>query len=198
MRLLCLLLLVPAAAAAQIADPSSSGRDLPEGHTPRGALRRALVAPGWGQIYNRQYIKLPLVYGGLGGFIGGALYHHREKVLYSRAYGFRFCEQQPNSADCLADPRTEFEGDYEKVLRRVFGENAANADLQASQIKAQRDILRRNRDLLLIGSGVFYALTVLDAYVSAHLMHFDVGEDLTVRAAPAGTSGLTATLALRF
>jgi hypothetical protein len=34
-------------------------------HSPRGALWRAAAAPGWGQLYNRQYYKIPFVYAGL-------------------------------------------------------------------------------------------------------------------------------------
>ena len=63
------------------------------------------------------------------------------------------------------------------------------------QFKAQRDNLRRNRDLLYFGIVFWYGLTVLDAFVSAHLLDFDVGEDLTVTFFPHPTaSGLTATL----
>ncbi len=49
---------------------------------------------------------------------------------------------------------------------------------------AQRDAFRRNRDLSILGIGIVWSLQVLDAYVSAHLLDFDVGEDLTFHVAP--------------
>ena len=63
------------------------------------------------------------------------------------------------------------------------------------QFRAQRDNLRRNRDLLYFGFVFWYGLSVLDAFVSAHLMDFDIGVDLTVALYPVpAASGLTATV----
>ena len=49
------------------------------------------------------------------------------------------------------------------------------------QLRTKRDQLRRNRDLLYLGTVIWYGLTLLDAYISAHLFDFDVSESLAVR-----------------
>lgn len=168
--LLALLLsagLTAACAHAQQASPPAAVSE--RAHSPRGALLRAAAAPGWGQIYNGQYLKLPFVYGGLGGAGYLTVLLTDEYVLYRRAA--RFAQGVSTSG--------RSEEAYQTLLAR-FGVES----IQASTLVAQRDNLRRNRDLSVLGVGLVYALTVLDAYVSAHLMDFDVGEDLTVGFAP--------------
>lgn len=144
-----------------------------EQHSPRGALWRAAVVPGWGQIYNRQYYKLPFVYAGLGGILASAIYNnerylaHRHALLYARdpiEYA-RYANDAAEFADIISAGQHE-------LLRPV------------------RDAYRRNRDLSYIGLGLFYALTVLDAYVNAHLLDFDVGEDLSVHLVPGMEGGV--------
>ena len=60
---------LPLPASAQ-ADTTTAPTRLAEDHSPNSALWRAAVVPGWGQLYNRHYLKIPLVYGGLAGFTG--------------------------------------------------------------------------------------------------------------------------------
>jgi hypothetical protein len=138
-----------------------------ESRTPDGALWRAVAAPGWGQIYNGQYYKLPFVYAGLSGLVASALYNNDRYLLYRHAYRY------------ANDP---------VAYARYAGEAAEFAQLIASGqealLRQQRDAYRRNRDLSYIGVGLFYALTVLDAYVNAHLLDFDVDEDLSIRLLP--------------
>lgn len=185
---LVLIGLLAAPAFAQHPTDTTAGaslriRRLPEDHSPRGALWRAFALPGWGQIYNRQYYKLPVVYLGLGGITATALYQNHRYLQYRHAYLY-------------ADPRLwndgvprypQYADDYRQVLR---GSGYADPDTPEvrgqvyNTLKQNRDILRRNRDLLYIGIGLFYGLTIVDAYVNAHLLDFDVGEDLTLSVYP--------------
>ena len=64
---------------------------------PNSALWRAAVVPGWGQLYNRQYLKIPLVYGGLAGFTAAALYTNDRYLLYRHAYLFTARENADGS-----------------------------------------------------------------------------------------------------
>ena len=58
----------------------------------------------------------------------------------------------------------------------------------ASTLRSERDRYRRNRDLARLGVVAVYGLSVLDAYVSAHLLDFNVDENLSLRLIPAPSS----------
>ncbi|SHK83911.1 DUF5683 domain-containing protein [Rhodothermus profundi] len=149
-------------------------------HSPNGALWRALVLPGWGQIYNRQYWKVPFVYAGLGGLAALAHFLNERYLLYRHAYLYAIApEQYPQYREAGERFRTVIE--------------AGRADL----LRLQRDRYRRNRDLTYIALGLWYGLTVLDAYVHAHLYDFDVSENLQVSVFP-GPNGTTMHLFWRF
>lgn len=173
--------------------------NLPEGHSPKGALLRAAVLPGWGQFYNRQYVKIPVVWAGLGAITVFALRQNSQYLTFRHAYLYAYYndpagERPPEYCDCYAD-------DYRKALSEIGVQIAEPDDEQeqrsrlAPTFRQYRDVFRRNRDLTYFGIGVVYGLTVLDAYVSAHLLDFDVGEDLTLSVTP-GLQGVSATLRL--
>lgn len=119
---------------------------------PKVALRRSLMFPGLGQVYNRSYWKLSIVYGALGTTVGFALLNHSRYAAANRAY------QATTSPDNTA-------GD--------------------ANLRAERDYYRRNRDLFFILTALGYALTAVESYVDAHLKHFDVSENLSLRVGPA-------------
>ena len=144
-------------------------------HSPRGALLRAASVPGWGQWYNRQYFKIPVVYTALGGLAGLMIYFNGEFKRADDAYQYAArLGEEPNAF-------AEFEDEY-----IAFGSPPA------SSLRTFRDGQRRNRDLSFIGIVLVYGLSLLDAYVNAHLSTFDVGDDLSVH-----TQGLSAPLSIR-
>jgi len=148
----------------------------PENHTPRRALWRAAALPGWGQVYNRQYLKLPFVYAGLGGIVYNAVRNQNRYRLYRRANQFAVGRDENPDGE---NPFAQYEPQYNEVLREI-GQGAS-----ANLIRQQRDAYQRQRNLMIVGTGVFYALTIVDAYVSAHLLTFDVGDDLSMQVHPA-------------
>jgi hypothetical protein len=148
-------------------------------HSPRGALWRAAAVPGWGQFYNRQYYKMPFVYAGLAGGAYAIYEMNRRYRLFRRANLFVVGEGDPN-------PYQDFRSEYERAADRLGA--SPGSDVSGRQLRRLRDKYRRWRDLAILGTGLFYALTVLDAYVSAHLLTFDVGEDLALRVRPTGGS----------
>ncbi len=174
-------------------------------HSPRNALWRAAAVPGWGQLYNRQYLKLPFVFAGFGA-LGARVYqaHHRYK-LFQRAHLYGIQERQVRNEERETNEYQRYEGQYQEVQDFV-GADPESDQWRLKELRNQRDRFRRKRDLSILGVGVFYALTVLDAYVSAHLLTFDVGETLSVRVRPATsrptvtptTSGMEMKLRLRF
>lgn len=146
-------------------------------HSPRGALWRSLAVPGWGQLYNQQYLKLPFVYAGFAALGARAYQAHRQYLLFKRAHLFG---RGPELADeGEPNPYRRYEEQFNEATDRLGG-------TRLGAMRDQRDQYRRQRNLSILGTGLFYALTVLDAYVSAHLLTFDVGEELTLRARPVG------------
>lgn len=186
---------IPAAAQPDsVRTEQLRARGYPENHTPRRALWRAAALPGWGQVYNRQYIKLPFVYAGLAGFIYNAIRNQNRYRLYRRAN--QFAVGQNEAEEEGSNPFAQYEPQYNEVLDEL------GQGVSANQIRQQRDAFQRQRNLMVIGTGAFYVLTIVDAYVSAHLLTFDVGDDLSVRmhpvVGPAGPMpGLRATWQLR-
>ncbi len=177
-------LILPTAAQA---DTTATERRILDPPSPRGALWRAAAVPGWGQLYNRQYLKIPVVYAGLAGFATAALLVNRRYLLYRHA--FLFIARQENGEPVFP----EYADDHARLLADLGlppeaelseAEIANRRARLAPQFRAQRDNLRRNRDLLYFGIVFWYGLSMLDAFVSAHLLDFDVGEDLTVTLVP--------------
>ena len=161
-------------------------RGLPPDHRPRKALWRASALPGWGQYYNRQYIKIPFVVAGLGGLTAALIQTNSNLLLYRHAALFRLSQERGGE-----NAYPQFEDEYQEVIGDIGGE------VSSAALRRERDRFRRLRDLSAIGLGLYYGLTVIDAYVSAHLVTFDVGEDLSMQVAPT-YDGVAATLRMRF
>lgn len=145
-------------------------------HSPTGALWRSAAVPGWGQSYNQQHYKIPFIYAGLAA-LGYSIYAtNQEYVLFKRAHLFG---RGPELAEGDGNPYAQYQSQFEEVAARLGTE-------RLSVMREQRDQFRRRRNLSILGMGLFYALNVLDAYVSAHLLTFDVGETLGIRVRPIG------------
>lgn len=141
----------------------NTGADWPR---PNKAVLLSASFPGLGQVYNRSYWKLPLVYGALGACAFFIVRNQRNYAEFRDAYWARV-DDDPLTTDPYADRYTNAE-----TLREL------------------RNFYRRNRDFTIMLSVAAYLLNILDAYVDAHLKHFDVSDNLSLRldAAPAGRS----------
>ena len=198
--LLTIATLWAAGAPSAVAQPDSVRtqilveRGLPADHTPQKALWRAFAAPGWGQLYNRQYYKIPIVYAGLAGLTYSILYNHDQYKLFQRAHLYKISEERVASGQIPSNPYLSFRDQYRLVQRSV---SSFDAEIPARTLRSQRDRYRRWRDLSVVGTGLFYVLTVVDAYVSAHLLTFDVGDELSVRVVPS-PMGNSASIKLQF
>ena len=140
-------------------------------HSPRKATIYSAILPGLGQIYNRKYWKVPLVYGGfvtLGYFIN---FNNNEYTIYRQAYS-DIIDNDPNTNSFLKL----------KVNPSFLQPDRITQFTDA--LRAQKDYWRRNRDLVVIGTAVFYAINVIDASVDAHFFNFDIGDDLTINWVP--------------
>lgn len=139
---------------------------------PQKALWLALVIPGAGQIYNRKYWKLPIIYGGFVGCIYAMTWNNMMYKDYSQAY-----------LDIMdTDPTTE---SYNKFLHLGVKIDDSNKDRWIEVFKSRKDKYRRWRDLSFFVMVGVYALSVIDAYVDAELSQFDISKDLSLRVTPA-------------
>lgn len=128
---------------------------------PKKAGYLSAALPGLGQIYNKRYWKLPVIYGAFGTvgyFIG---WNNNKYQQYRNAYLLK----KSFPIDELDDPLA--------------------IEISEDNLKRGLDYYRRNRDLLMILLVGVYLIQVLDAHIDAHLMEFDVSEDLSFRIEPA-------------
>jgi len=139
---------------------------------PKRAMWLAIVLPGAGQIYNRKYWKLPLVYGGFVGCIYAMQWNNMMFRDYSKAY-----------QDIMdTDPTTQSYNQFLHLGTKITDENKAQYQ---SIFKSRKDRYRRWRDLSFFCLLGIYALSIVDAYVDASLSEFDISDDLTLRVEPA-------------
>ena len=139
---------------------------------PKRALWLALVLPGAGQISNRKYWKLPLVYGGFVGCVYAMRWNDQMYHDYSQAY-------LDISDD---DPNTQSYNQFLHLGKAITKENMATYQ---NLFKQRKDRYRRWRDLSFFCLLGVYALSVIDAYVDASLSEFDISNNLSLRVEPA-------------
>jgi len=144
-------------------------------HSPTRATLLSAVIPGLGQAYNKKYWKIPLVWLGLGGFGYFIVWNNDQYQFYRRNLIYEI-ENDP---------------DYPN-----------ETGLNQATLRSARDQYRRNRDQLVLYGILFYLVQVVDAHVDAHLIEFDVNQDLSVRLEPGyiplNTGGSQIGMSLKF
>jgi hypothetical protein len=139
--------------------------------------------PGLGQIYNRKYWKIPLVYAGFGALFYTVGFNSSNYKLYMKAYQ-DFTDAIPETNSYLkiikANPST-----YDPVL---FPSSYSPADASYYKDEMLRlvDYYKRYRDLSYIGIAGWYLLSILDANVDASLFNYDISNNLDIAIAPIG------------
>lgn len=138
---------------------------------PKRAMWLAIVLPGAGQIYNRKYWKLPIVYGGFVGCAYAMRWNNQMYRDYSQAY-LDIMDDDPNTQS------------YNQFLH--LGAKIDDSNLQRYQtlFKKRKDKFRRWRDLSFFCLVGVYALSIVDAYVDASLSEFDISKDLSLKVEP--------------
>lgn len=152
---------------------------------PNKALLYALV-PGLGQIYNRKYWKLPIVYGAFMGCMYAITWNNKNYGDYSTAY-FDIMEDYGKVLAAEKDGKT-YEGPWGSWTNYIINNqddltNVKNTQLQ-DNLKRRKDYFRRYRDLSIIITVGVYALSIIDAYVDAQLFDFDISPDLSLHWTP--------------
>lgn len=124
-------------------------------HSPRKAAYLAIV-PGLGQIYNKKYWKVPIVYAGFGTLAYFIHFNQKGYLKWKQAY--------------IDFPDYDLEYDFPLTLE---------------QIDRTKNSYKRYRDLSIIGTAGFYILQIIDATVDAYLFDWDISEDLSMKLEPA-------------
>ncbi len=131
-------------------------------HDPRKATIRSAILPGWGQAYNHEYWKIPIVYGALGVTAGFFIYnnnwYHRTKSAF----------------DIVLSNDTSREGEIYYKLK----------GLDAQSLQYYRNQFRKDRDYSVLYFLLAWGLNVVDATVFGHLKDFDVSDDISMHIQP--------------
>ena len=152
----------------------ANAQDLTEPiQSPRKAAILSSTLPGLGQIYNKKYWKIPIIYAGL---LTSAYYINDNNVQY-KLYRDAYLKRLDNNPD-----NDDFVGEY-----------------SSGDLLILKDFYRRNREISILCFVGTYIINVLDASVDAHLFDYDISEDISLHMTPTSTTnfnGLSLTLNL--
>ena len=130
--------------------------------------------PGGGQIYNRKYWKLPIVWGAFMACYYSITWNNRQYQEYHAAYrDLSGPDPEHNTSWLVFAPAGAQASDYQQYQSSL-----------RSTLKRGNDFYRRYRDLSIVATVLVYGLSILDAYVDAELYTFDISPDLSLRVVP--------------
>lgn len=138
---------------------------------PIRAMWLALVFPGGGQIYNRKFWKLPIIYGGFLGCAYALTWNNQMLRDYSQAY-IDIMDDDPNTKS------------YENMLPMGY-DITGKEDRFKTIFKNKKDHFRKYRDMSIFAFAGVYLISVIDAFVDAELSTFDISRDLSLHFEPA-------------
>lgn len=129
----------------------------------RKSAYRSAIFPGWGQATNGgvHWLKLPIIYGGLGSLGYLTFFNHEKFKCFEKGY-------------FLTSQKLYFPG--------------CDGYVTNNALKTGMETYHQRRDMFVIFTAGFYALNILDAYVWAHLKQFDDSDDLTLNFSPSFTN----------
>ena len=144
---------------------------------PRTATMRSAILPGLGQVYNKKYWKVPIIYGALG--TTAAVYLYNIDTYKALRQSYIYISDSIPANNVLIDPQF--------------------SNLSPTAIRSYRDSFRQNIDYAILFFLLFWGLNVVDAAVDAHLKAFDVNDNLSLQIKPghsmmANTNGISLVL----
>lgn len=137
------------------------------------------IFPGAGQMYNRSYWKLPIVYGGFMGCIYAISINQNRYSSYKTAYLDLYYDHQ---AGLVTE---DISKTYIAVLPEGYDlDRVGGVNNWMNTLKNQQNTYRRYRDYSILATVLVYALSLVDAYVDAQLFDFDISPDLSLNVEP--------------
>lgn len=174
-------------------------------HSPHKATIMAMVLPGSGQIYNGQWWKVPILYGGIAADIYGITWNQKRFREYRDAY-----VEWVQYLDALAkNPDTPYPENpaWDKIpkafdVQTQILPSSGQREWFKNTLNNRKTGFKRNRDLCYIVMAAIYAINIIDATVYAHFYDFEIDDDLSFHIQPTssyspisgGMIGLTLTL----
>jgi hypothetical protein len=129
-------------------------------HSPHKAVMHSLIIPGWGQLYNHQWWKVPIIYAGIG-LLGDAI------VFNQQYYTLFLKEAQLRERGILT------------------GRNPTLVNVSDPDVTTYTDIYRRNRDLSILGTLGAWGIQMIDAYIDAKFKHsYTMDNNLSIKIKP--------------
>jgi hypothetical protein len=143
----------------ELYQPVTPLKDSGEVHSPKKATVMSAIIPGLGQVYNQKYWKVGVIYA----------------AAFGIGYGIKY------NSDSMRNYQNALIAELDTLPSTV---NYWYPDLSVDKIRSERNYYRKNRDRLILGAGLLYALQIIDANVDAHLREFEVNKDLAIKANP--------------
>jgi hypothetical protein len=147
---------------AQDSIPKASVADsiIEKQHSPTKATLMSMCLPGLGQIYNKKYWKVPIIYAGFGVLTYFIVFNTNEYLTYKSAYIESF--------------NKDSSGNYSDIVRKYSADNILSA----------REYYRRDLEISIILTAVWYILNIVDAAVDANLFTYNISKELTLKVDP--------------
>lgn len=174
-------------------------------HSPHKATIMAMVLPGSGQVYNGQWWKVPILYGGIAADVYGIVWNQKRFKEYRNA----FVEWVKYQDDLAKNPDTPYPTNpaWDKIPKSFDVQTDPYLQTEAGRtwfeniLNNRKTNFKRNRDLCYIVMAAIYAVNIIDATVYAHFYDFEIDDNLSFHIQPSssyspvsgGSIGLTLT-----
>jgi hypothetical protein len=136
-------------------------------HSPHTAMMRSLLIPGWGQIYNHKWWKVPVAYGALG------------------ALAYYIVWNNTNYQEILALSIYREHGTVPAPTDKYYAQYQLYSNQTTQALYDATDYYRRNRDLCILGVFGVWGINVIDAYIDAKFMNaYTVDTNLSMKVTP--------------
>jgi hypothetical protein len=137
-------------------------------HSPHVAVMHSLMVPGWGQVYNHQLWKVPIIYGGIG-LLGVAI------IFNARNYNEFLALSIYREHGTIPTSKDNYYTEYQTYI-----------SVPDQSIYDATDGYRRDRDLCILGVVGAWGINVVDAYINAKFIHsYTMNDDLSMKVTPA-------------
>lgn len=139
-------------------------------HDPHKAFIRSLLIPGWGQVYNHRWWKVPVIYGGLS-LLGVA-------IVFNNTYYNQFLTiAQDLEKGIVPTPKDKYYSQYQIYV--------VQSGYASTAIDDATDSYRRDRDLCILGVLGAWGINVVDAYIDAKFQHsYTVDNNFSMKVEP--------------